>query len=121
MDGPVDVIECFTPTTTQPTCPAGCTQCVSDRNLKHDVVPVDPGAVLDGLARLPIATWSYKSDDSAVRHMGAMAQDFHAEFGLGDTDKAYNPVDAHGVEMAAIQALYAKVLAQEARIERLER
>jgi hypothetical protein len=52
--------------------------------------------------------------------MGMMAQDFHAEFGLGTTDKAYNPIDAHGVEMAAIQALYQRLLEQDARIRRLE-
>jgi hypothetical protein len=94
---------------------------VSDRNLKRDIEPVDPQAVLDTLARTPISTWSYKSDDPSVRHMGPMAQDFKASFGLGNTDKAYNPIDAHGVEMASIQALYERMQAQEARLERLER
>ena len=52
--------------------------------------------------------------------MGMMAQDFYREFGLGSTDKAFNPVDAHGVEMAAIQALYERLQEQQARIEKLE-
>jgi hypothetical protein len=93
---------------------------VSDRNLKRDIEPVDPRAVLDAVARLPVSTWSYKSDDPDVRHMGPMAQDFKAAFGLGDSDRTYNAIDAHGVSLAAIQALYEKVKEQDSRIERLE-
>ena len=37
--------------------------------------------------------------------MGPMAQHFTQAFGLGDSDCAYHPVDAHGVAFAAIQAL----------------
>lgn len=113
---------CYTPTSSQPTCPPGCAPlCVSDRNVKRDFESVDPQAVLDRVARIPVSTWSYKSDDPSVRHMGPMAQDFYSAFGLGDTDRAYNPIDAHGVELAAIQALYERVQKQEARIEKLER
>jgi hypothetical protein len=70
---------------------------------------------------MPVSTWSYRSDDPSVRHLGPMAQDFHAAFGLGSTDRAYDPIDAHGVELAAIKALYQRMLEQEERIERLER
>jgi hypothetical protein len=89
--------------------------------LKRDVEPVDEQAVLARLAQLPVSTWSYKQDDPAVRHLGPMAQDFHAAFGLGDTDRAYNSIDAHGVALAAIKAMYERSLEQEQRIERLER
>ena len=41
-------------------------------------------AVLRKVVALPIATWNYKSQDAAIRHMGPMAQDFHAAFGLGE-------------------------------------
>ena len=113
---------CFVPTPDQATCPAGCSPlCVSDRNVKRDVEPVDEQTVLETLATLPVSTWSYKSDDPAVRHLGPMAQDFKAAFGLGDTDRAYNSIDAHGVALAAIKALYERSRAQDARIERLER
>jgi hypothetical protein len=112
---------CYTPTAMQPTCPPGCPLCVSDRNVKRDIVPVDPQAVLDRLASIPVSTWSYKSDDPSVRHMGPMAQDFYAGFSLGATDKAYSPVDATGVTFAAIQALYDHMRDQDARIEKLER
>jgi len=94
---------------------------VSDRNVKRDIVPVDPQAVLEGVARVPVATWSYNADDPRVRHMGPMAQDFYGEFGLGNTDKAYSAIDAHGVAFAAIQALYQRLQEQDARIQKLER
>jgi len=70
---------------------------------------------------LPISTWSYTAEPADVRHLGPMAQDFRASFGLGDDDKTYNAIDAHGVALAAIQALERMVAAQEKRIEKLER
>ena len=88
--------------------------------MKRDFSPVHPETVLETVVRIPVSTWSYKSDDPSVRHMGPMAQDLYESFGLGDTDKAYNPVDAHGIALAAIQGLYERVQAQEARIEKLE-
>jgi Chaperone of endosialidase len=112
---------CYTPTAAHPSCPIGDPQCTSDRSLKRDVRPVDTEAVLEKVARMPISTWSYKSDDPRVRHLGPMAQDFHAAFGLGNTDRAYHPIDAHGVALAAIQALYDRLSAQQRRIEQLER
>jgi hypothetical protein len=50
-----------------------------------------------------------------------MAQDFYSAFGLGDTDRGYYSVDAHGVAFAAIKALAQQMQEQSARIERLER
>lgn len=94
--------------------------CASDRNLKHDIEPVDPRVVLDAVSRLPLATWSYKSDPQHTRHLGPMAQDFKAELGLGATDRAYDPIDAHGAALASIQALRAMLDEQNARILRLE-
>lgn len=77
--------------------------------------------MLERVAGMPVSTWSYKSEDPTVRHLGPMAQDFHAAFGLGDTDRVYNSIDAHGVALSAIKALYERSLEQDARIDRLER
>jgi len=100
----------------------------SDRAGKANVVAVDPGAVLRKLAELPIATWNWQSQEEGVRHMGPMAQDFHAAFGLGETPRGISTVDADGVALAAIQGLYAMMQSQAAmneakdrRIESLER
>ena len=81
--------------------------------------PVDGYEILEKLAALPISTWNYTSDPPSVRHLGPMAQDFMAAFGLGDDDKVIHHVDANGVMMVAIQALYRKVADLEAEVARL--
>jgi len=113
---------CFTPTAAEPTCPQGCAPlCKSDRNLKKNITPVDTDAILKKVSELPISTWTYLDEPAEVRHLGPMAQDFHARFGLGNDDRTYHSVDAHGVALAAIQALEHVVKQQEQRIEKLER
>ncbi|MCB9567349.1 MAG: tail fiber domain-containing protein [Myxococcales bacterium] len=99
----------------------------SDRNIKADFQAIDPAAVLAKVVALPITNWHYKSDPASVRHLGPMAQDFAAAFGLWDTDRMIFPLDATGVSMAAIQGLHARLVAAEeenaalrARLERLE-
>ena len=82
--------------------------------------PVNGHEVLDTLAALPISKWSYRWDGTSVRHLGPMSQDFMAAFGLGDDDTKINLVDANGVVMVSIQALYRRLAALEARVEELE-
>jgi hypothetical protein len=79
---------------------------LSDRNTKANVRNVDGDALLKALVDLPISGWSYKSQDARIRHIGPMAQDFAAAFGVGEDDKHITGVDADGVALAAIQALY---------------
>jgi hypothetical protein len=125
-EGPISTTtpmpSCFMPTADQPTCPQGCAPlCKSDRNQKKNIMPVDAAAVLEEVGRLPISSWTYNEEPARVRHLGPMAQDFRATFGLGDDDRSYYAVDAQGVALAAIQALDERVKAQEARLQRLER
>lgn len=77
----------------------------SDSTRKHLWEDVDGESVLEKLAGLPVRTWSYRAEDSTVRHMGPTAQEFHAAFDLGDSDKGIGSVDADGVALAAIKAL----------------
>jgi hypothetical protein len=93
---------------------------VSDRTVKRDIEPVDEQLVLDAVSQLPISSWSYRTDSPSVRHLGPMAQDFYAAFGLGDSDRSYDSIDAHGVALAAIKALHEQLQRQSARIEQLE-
>jgi hypothetical protein len=90
----------------------------SDRNAKEAFAPVDPRAVLTAVLTLPIERWSYKGE--TVRHLGPMAQDFTAAFGLGADDRHIFPLDASGVALAAIQGLHGLVHAQAARLASLE-
>ena len=82
---------------------------ISDRNAKHAIVSVDSDAILQSVAGLNISQWSYKDDPANARHIGPMAQDFHAAFGTGESDQCIPTVDSNGVALAAIQALYQRV------------
>ncbi|MCL4789434.1 MAG: tail fiber domain-containing protein [Verrucomicrobia bacterium] len=82
---------------------------LSDRNAKENFEPVDAQEVLDKVAALPLSRWNYKSQEADIRHLGPMAQDFKAAFGLGDSDTGISTVDADGVALAAIQGLNQKL------------
>ena len=85
-----------------------------DSALKTGMSLVDPKQILHKLAGMPIATWSYRAEDSGTRHIGPTAQDFRAAFGMGSDDKTIATLDADGVALAAIQGLYGIVQQREA-------
>ena len=92
----------------------------SDRQAKENIEAVDAQDVLDRLVIVPISTWNYIAQDATVQHMGPMAQDFHAAFGLGEDDRHIAALDLSGANTAAIQALYELVQEQAARLEAVE-
>jgi hypothetical protein len=61
---------------------SGAWRNLSDRNLKTGVARLDGARVLAKLDALPVSEWSYTSE-RGVRHVGPMAQDFYAAFGVG--------------------------------------
>jgi hypothetical protein len=92
----------------------------SDRNAKENFSPVDPRTILEKVASLPISRWNFKIN-SGSEHIGPVAQDFHAAFGLnGDDDKHIATVDADGVALAAIQGLNQKLEQKETEITQLK-
>ena len=97
---------------------------VCDRNAKKEFEPVNSREVLERVSKLPLATWSYRSETEPARHLGPVAQDFHAAFGLGVDDKHIAALDSSGVALAAIQGLNHKVeeqmKAKDAEIEELK-
>ena len=88
--------------------------CSSDRNLKTDIKPINPLAILQRVAAMPVSSWSMKAMPGR-KQIGPMAQDFFAAFHLGDTDTMISTTDAQGVALAAIQGL--NQLMQEKDIE----
>ncbi len=90
-----------------------------DNSASAALTPVNGHELLEQLAALPISTWSYLWEPD-VRHLGPMAQDFAATFGLGDDDRMINLIDANGVVMVGVQALYRRITDLEARIVALE-
>ena len=97
----------------------GCRIAPSDRNLKANFTSVNPRLVLDCLSAIPIKAWNYKSEDSSIRHIGPMAQDFRAAFNLGKDDKHIDLLDTNGVTMASIQALYQMMQEKDKEIKQL--
>jgi trimeric autotransporter adhesin len=97
---------------------AGSWTNLSDRDAKTDIVPIVPRDVLRRVTSIPMATWTYKSEPG-VRHMGPMAQDFRAAFGLGTDDRSIVTIDADGVALAAIQGLNEKATELEVTVAKL--
>jgi hypothetical protein len=93
---------------------------VSDRNMKANFSAVNPREILRGVLSLPISTWNYKTQNSAIRHIGPMAQDFFAAFKVGEGDKTITTVDPDGVAFAAIQGLHEEMKDRDARIDALQ-
>jgi endosialidase-like protein len=99
----------------------GSWTCTSDRAMKADISAIEPRDVLARLVNMPIAQWRFIGEPETVRHIGPMAQDFRASFGLGHDDKGITGVDADGVALAAIQGLHQLIEDKDARIAALER
>ncbi len=91
----------------------------SDRNSKTDFAQVDSRAVLAKIETLPITTWRYKNEQGQI-HLGPMAQDFRAAFGLGADERHIGTIDESGVALAAIQALAKENAELRQRLEVLE-
>jgi hypothetical protein len=87
---------------------SGSWSSLSDRNAKENFGSVDPEYVLEQVVQMPVSTWNYIGEADGIRHLGPMAQDFYAAFGLGDSERYINTLDANGVALTAIQGLYAK-------------
>ena len=92
---------------------------VSDRNRKENFGSLDGELLLSRLRSVPVTTWNYLSQPDGIRHMGPVAQDFRAAFGLGESDLMINSIDIDGVNMAGVKALDERTLLQESRITAL--
>ena len=93
---------------------------VSDKAYKENFALVDARNILEKLSEMPVGQYNLASQDPSIQHMGPTAQDFHAAFGLGESDTLINSLDTDGVALAAIQGLYQELLDRDARIAALE-
>lgn len=91
----------------------------SDRNSKTNIVSTTAAADLEKLVNLPIYEWSY-IDQEDVRHVGPMAQDFHAQFQQLGEETRLPLGDLSGVTVSALQGLHAVVQAQKTEIDQLK-
>ena len=83
---------------------------------KTDLEPVDPESILDGVSALPIHTWRFTDVDDG-RHVGPMAEAFHATFDLDQRGDTIASVDADGIALAAIKGLLGRHEAERDRLQ----
>ncbi len=91
----------------------------SSRTIKRDLRRPPSEELLEALQELPIYSWSYKTDTAGARHLGPMAEDFHAAFGFGRDDRHISPGDTSGLALLAVQALSERLEQREAEIAEL--
>jgi hypothetical protein len=83
----------------------GSMSCTSSRHVKHGFTDVDGESVLRKIAGMPVQRWRYNGERADVWHLGPMAQDFRAAFGLGTDDTSIGVLDIAGVNLLAVQTL----------------
>jgi trimeric autotransporter adhesin len=97
--------------------------CTSSRLEKENFAEVDGEDVLRRLRSVPVTSWNGIAEGPRVRHIGPMAQDWHAAFALNDDPLTIHQGDLAGVSLAAVQALDGRtrgVPEMEERIRALE-
>jgi len=92
----------------------------SSRTLKQIHSSIDPVDILAQVVSLPITEWSFTDDPRGTLHLGPMAEDFHAAFEVGDSERHIGLMDAAGVALGAIQGMNQIVHEQQAVIEELK-
>ncbi len=109
-------------------------ECEDDAKIL-DKTDIDLEKILAAVAKLPLSTWAYNHQDDSERHMGPVAEDFFAAFGLGKDAKHVAPSDLAAVALATAKALqlqlaekdrdnailHKRLDALEARLSKLDR
>lgn len=80
--------------------------------------PLTAEEIARRLCTMPMSYWTYDYEPG-VRHLGPMAQDFAAAFGLGRSNRQINMVDANGVAVVTLQVLNRRVEALQREVARL--
>jgi hypothetical protein len=97
----------------------GAWMSTSDVHTKEDFSHLNKQEILEKIAQLSVTRWRYKGTNEY--HIGPMAQDFYAAFGLGTGDKHISTIDPAGLTTLAIQAMMERIAELEAEIEALEK
>lgn len=75
----------------------------SSRTKKENFTDLDNSELLNKISNLSIQKWKYKGSNEY--HIGPVAEDFFAAFGLGVDDQGISSVDPAGIALAAIKQL----------------
>jgi hypothetical protein len=93
---------------------------LSSRSAKENFSAIDNRVLLAKLDRLPVSSWNYRGAPEQERHVGPVAEDFHAAFELGASNRYIAPADMAGVALASVKALQEEIKQRDEKIQRLE-
>lgn len=93
---------------------------LSSRATKEEFEALPGPLLLAKLETLPVPAWRYRDAEAGERHIGPMAEDFHATFGVGADPRFLSPGDVAGVALASVKALQDEVKQRDQRIAELE-
>lgn len=93
---------------------------LSSRSAKENFAATDGQLLLAKLEQLPVSSWNYRGAPAQERHLGPVAEDFHAAFGLGASNRYIAPADMAGVALASVKALQDEIKDRDRQIEHLE-
>lgn len=106
---------------------SGTWTCSSSRTIKSDFLDVSGTDIIDRLRTMPVTTWRYNAEESRERHIGPVAEDWYAAFGLAGGGRSVGAQDMAGVALAAAQeldrrnvALQTELAERTARLQALE-
>lgn len=88
---------------------AGAWSTLSDSTLKENITPINALSFINKIEELDIYSWSYKSQNNTIKHIGPMAQDFYKTFKLGTNKTTINSGDFDGINLLLLKGLNEKV------------
>jgi len=91
----------------------------SSREFKTDIEALDAPLLLDRVMALPVLQWRYREEDESTQHIGPMAEDFQAAFGLG-SNQHISLSDMGGITLAAVQEVYREQQKRNVVIDKLK-
>jgi hypothetical protein len=77
----------------------------SSRDLKENFTQLNKVDILNKIAQIDLTQWNYKLENASTTHIGPIAEDFYALFGLGGTNKSISTIDPAGIALVGIQVL----------------
>ena len=89
----------------------------SSFEFKENFTDLNPQEILTKINSLSISQWNYLNEDSSIKHIGPMAEDFYTLFQVGNDPKHISTVDPAGVALLGIQALSTKISGLELKID----
>jgi len=96
--------------------PAGVLVGASSRKLKENFTPLNIDDILQKIDQLDISRWNYKSEGSAITHIGPVSEDFRELFKIGDSSETIALIDEGGVALVGIKALSNKLSVLESGV-----